>query len=132
MASYPADPNFPRRRAVLLADGVAVLITGILAIALNNPLSRWMGWPSSGTLIGLGLLFLIWGGALTAVAQRSRPTRGFTLAVALVNNLWFDATILLIALLRPPLTGIGLLVAVGSAAVAMLFSVLQVMSTRKR
>lgn len=131
VSTYPADPGFPRRRAILMIDGVIVAAAGLAMIIFQRPLAAAMGWPSAGTLVPLGVAFLIWGGALAAWARTSRPTRGFTLAVAVVNNLWFDATIILIALLRPPLTGIGWVVVLGSAIVAMIFSVLQVMSTRR-
>jgi len=120
------------RRNLLRADGVVVALAGIGLALLGDPLQAAMGWPPGGTLTGLGIVLLAYGGGLLAVASFRPVSRGLTLAVALLNSLWFDASIVAVAVGPVGLTGIGRAAILAAGAVAMLFAVAQVLAVRQR
>lgn len=132
-AAPPAtDRKQAARRGLLRADGAVVALAGLGLLLLARSLSGAMGWPSSGTLTVLGVVLLVYGAALLAVAAVRPVSRGLTLAVALLNSLWFDASIVVAALGPAALTATGRAVILASGAVAIAFAVAQVLAVRQR
>lgn len=132
-ASPPVtDQHLAARRGLLRADGVVVLVGGLLVLLFGRRLAEAMGWPATGTLIVLGIILLIYGAGLLAVVAVRPVSRGFTLAVALLNNLWFDACLVIAAIGPAGLTPTGRVVLLVTGGVAMVFAVAQVMAVRQR
>ena len=133
LAARPAtDRRQATRRNLLRADGLVVALAGVALLVFGAPLQPMIGWPSGGTLTVLGVMLLAYGIGLLAVSAFRPVGRGITLMVALLNSLWFDASIAVAAIGPSGLTGTGRAAILAGGAVAMLFAVAQVLAVRQR
>ena len=80
-------------RRVLQADGVVVGLSGILLTAGVGPVSSLLGLNSPPVLVVMGLIFLVYGGAVLWVVTKRELVRPLGYAVALLNTIWVLASL---------------------------------------
>jgi hypothetical protein len=114
----------------LQADGVISGATGVLMLALAEPLSGLLGLPP-GLLRGAGAallpfaLFVWWLSAQPAVSRRA------AWAVVVINALWTADSIWLLLSGHVAPTGLGTVYVIGQAAIVLLFAELQYVGLRR-
>jgi len=91
-------------RRALQADGIVVGLSGVLLIAGAGPLSSLLGLNSPPVLVALGLIFLVYGGALLWMVTKMDILRPLGYAVAILNTIWVLASLVILLTDWIPLT----------------------------
>jgi len=89
-----ATPRFLRN--VMLADAASCLATGLLQVALADPLAAWLGLPAP-LLLGTGWFLLGYAAAAAFVATRQPVPRAPVAVFAVGNLAWAVACLALLA-----------------------------------
>ncbi len=120
--TFPTPSKAPAPTRPIFADGLFCTAVGGIATLFNEPISAFMGLPSSLPLIVVSVATLLWGLLLLGWSRSRLVPRTLTWAVIGMNTLWMIGSILLLLTNVVPLTDGGrwlvVLVGIDVAALA--------------
>jgi len=114
-STFPTPSQAPAPTRPVFADGLFCTAVGGIATLFSEPISTFMGLPSSLPLIVVSVATLLWGLFLVGWSRSRVVPRTLTWAGISLNALWVIGSILLLLTNVVPLTegGRGLVVLVG-------------------
>jgi len=124
--------QFSNIRRILYANAIFCALSGLVLAFASKPVAAFLGIPSSsGILLGLGIVLLVYADIVYIFAKREEISKGFVLFVVIADSLWVLDSILLLVTDWVPLSTAGMW-AVGIIAVIVdLFATLQFFEWRK-
>lgn len=120
-------------RGALIGNAALSLTSGLLLVVASETVAGWLG-PAvpANLMLGLGVLFLIFGADVAIVARREEPKLAQAGIITALDSLWVVGSLVVLAVFSGQLSTLGIWLVAVQALIVADFALLQFLGIRQR